>query len=283
MTSKHMVRIDKELMSRGLVTSRTQAQRLIDQRRVFIGSTLVTKASTPVDTTTDITINGDPFDDYVGRGAYKLEAALAHTRPLGFDPNGRICLDAGASTGGFTDILLRNGAALVYAVDVGHDQLDPRIRANDRVIVKDRTNIRHITAADFDEPPSFIVGDLSFISLTLLINPLVDVSHDDAQFILLIKPQFEVENVGKNGIVRSSGDHFKALLTVAAKARAAGLIIDAAIPSPIKGHYGNQEFFLAMHRAPSSEQGNVEQGELSRDDIDMLHRCIDSVDQRRKR
>jgi 23S rRNA (cytidine1920-2'-O)/16S rRNA (cytidine1409-2'-O)-methyltransferase len=243
-------RLDTEMARRGLVPSRERAQRLIMAGRVRVNSRPAAKPDLRVDSTTPIAVVG-PAAEYASRGAYKLLAALDHFM---VDVAGRLALDVGASTGGFTDVLLQRGAAHVVALDVGYGQLAERLRIDDRVIVIDRTNIRYVTAAILPYSPDLVVVDTSFISLKLVLPVIVKMVAAAADIIVLIKPQFEVGKgkVGRGGIVRDPLARREAVEEVLGAARALGLEVDAAIESPIRGASGNHEFLaLLRHRVPN--------------------------------
>jgi 23S rRNA (cytidine1920-2'-O)/16S rRNA (cytidine1409-2'-O)-methyltransferase len=234
-----------------LARSREHASDLIASGRVKVRGVVATKAATGV--TTDVAIvvsEGADGPDYVSRGAHKLVGALDAFGAQGLTVAGRRCLDAGASTGGFTDVLLRRGAREVVAVDVGYGQLAWRIQQDERVIVHDRTNIRDLSPEVIGEPVDLIVGDLSFISLTLVLDALVSVAGPDADMALMVKPQFEVgkDRVGKGGVVRDPELRAEAVLDVARAARARGWGVRAVTTSPLPGPSGNVEFFLWLRR-----------------------------------
>lgn len=238
------VRLDAELVRRGLARSRENAAELIGAGRVAIAGTVAHKAATQVTRDQPIVVREDADDPgWASRGAHKLLGALEMFEPLGLTISGRCCLDAGASTGGFTDVLLRRGAREVCAVDVGYGQLDWRLRQDERVRVFDRTNIRNITPAAIDGPVDIVVSDLSFISLTLVVPALAAVCTGD--MILMVKPQFEVgrERLGKNGVVRDPDLHAEAVRNVCASALDAGWGTRALAPSPLPGPAGNVEYF----------------------------------------
>ena len=202
------LRLDAELVRRGLAPSRERAAQLIADGRVRVSGATATKPATGV--TTDVAIvvtESEHGPDYVSRGAHKLAGALAAFGPAGLEVAGRRCLDAGASTGGFTDVLLRAGAAEVVAVDVGYGQLDWSLRQDPRVVVHDRQNVRALTAELIGGPVDLVVGDLSFISLALVLDALLGVTRPDGDLVLMVKPQFEVgkDRVGKGGVVRDPG------------------------------------------------------------------------------
>ena len=216
-----------------------------------------TKPATAVTTDVALVVTADPAipggEEYVSRGGHKLAGALAAFEPKGLVVSGRRCLDAGASTGGFTDVLLRHGAREVLAVDVGYGQLAWRLRQDGRVVVHDRTNVRDLDPSTVGAPVDVVVGDLSFISLTVVLEPLVSVTADDGDLVLMVKPQFEVgrSRVGKGGVVRDPGLRAEAVLTVAAAASEQGWGAQAVTVSPLPGPSGNVEFFLWLRRAPA--------------------------------
>jgi 23S rRNA (cytidine1920-2'-O)/16S rRNA (cytidine1409-2'-O)-methyltransferase len=247
------LRLDAELVRRGLAPSRERAARLIADGRVKVAGSTATKAATGV--TTDVAIvvaGGGTGPDYVSRGAHKLVGALAAFGPEGLQVAGRRCLDAGASTGGFTDVLLREGAAEVVAVDVGYGQLDWSLQQDHRVRVLDRTNVRTLTPEQVGGPVDLVVGDLSFISLVLVLDALMGVTRDDGDLALMVKPQFEVgkDRVGKGGVVRDPELRAEAVLGVAAAAATRGWGARAVTVSPLPGPSGNVEFFLWLRHGP---------------------------------
>jgi 23S rRNA (cytidine1920-2'-O)/16S rRNA (cytidine1409-2'-O)-methyltransferase len=239
---------------RGLAASRAQAQRFVADGLVTVGGAPAGKPSSQVTPGEAIAVRRRGAG-YASRGGHKLAGALD---VLGVDPRGRSCLDAGASTGGFTDVLLRAGAASVVAVDVGYGQLDWRLRSDDRVVVLDRTNVRHLRAGDVPPPrPQFVVADLSFISLTLVLPALRAVADDQADFVLLVKPQFEVgrDRVARGGVVRDPSAWEAALRRVADSGRSLGLTLAGACVSPLPGPAGNIEFFLWLRAGPAAGAG----------------------------
>ena len=246
------LRLDAELVRRGLARSREHASELIAQQRVRVAGVVATKPATGVTTDVALVVAEDPDrPDYVSRGGHKLAGALAAFGPLGLRVEGRRCLDAGASTGGFTDVLLRAGAAEVVAVDVGYGQLAWSLRSDDRVVVHDRTNIRELTPALVGEV-DVVVGDLSFISLVLVLDALLGVTRDDGDLALMVKPQFEVgkDKVGRGGVVRDPALRASAVSTVAQAAAVRGWGAQAVTTSPLPGPSGNVEFFLWLRKAP---------------------------------
>lgn len=242
-------RIDKLLVERGLVDSRTKAQALIMAGAVLVSEQRVDKPSELVQPAAPIRIKGadDPALRYVGRGGIKLEAAL---REFALRVEGLLCLDVGASTGGFTDCLLQQGARRVVALDVGHNQLDWRLRNDSRVEVREGVNARYLQPQDFAERFDLIVMDVAFISATKVLPAVVPLLNADGSLIVLIKPQFEVgrNEVGKGGIVREPEKHQRVIAEVNRKAEDLELKVGGVIESPIKGADGNVEFLALYHR-----------------------------------
>jgi 23S rRNA (cytidine1920-2'-O)/16S rRNA (cytidine1409-2'-O)-methyltransferase len=239
------LRLDAELVRRQLARSREQAGELIDAGRVQVRGTVATKAATGVEQDTPIRVLTDAGDPgYASRGGHKLAGALAAFG--GLRVAGRRCLDAGASTGGFTDVLLRAGAAAVVAVDVGYGQLAWTLRNDPRVTVHDRTNIRDLTADLIGGPVDLVVGDLSFISLRLVLDPLIGVTRPDGDLALMVKPQFEVgkDRLGKGGVVRDLDHRADAVVGVATAAAERGWGAVGVATSPLPGPSGNVEYFL---------------------------------------
>jgi len=247
------LRLDAELVRRGLAPSRERAARLIGDGRVRVSGVTATKPATGV--TTDVAIvvaDAEEGPDYVSRGAHKLVGALAAFGPLGLEVEGRRCLDAGASTGGFTDVLLRHGAGEVVAVDVGYGQLHWSLQQDPRVLVVDRQNVRTLTPDLVGGPVDVVVGDLSFISLRLVLDALLGVTRPDGDVALMVKPQFEVgkDRVGKGGVVRDPALRAEAVVGVAAAAAERGWGARAVTVSPLPGPSGNVEFFLWLRHGP---------------------------------
>ena len=243
-----LIRVDAELVRRNLAPSRQHARELIAAGRVLLDGEAVRKAARQMDPAQPLLVVESEREDYVSRGAWKLIGALDLLGEEGPAVEGVRCLDAGASTGGFTDVLLRRGAAHVVAVDVGYGQIAWRLREDPRVTVVERTNVRTLDPALVAPAPGLVVGDLSFISLTLVIPALVGAADPRADFLLLVKPQFEVgkERLGSGGVVRDTSLHAWAMRKVADCAAANGLSVAGAAPSPLPGPAGNVEYFLYM-------------------------------------
>ncbi|GGS57432.1 TlyA family rRNA (cytidine-2'-O)-methyltransferase [Planobispora rosea] len=240
-------RLDSELVRRKLARSREHAAQLIEAGRVAVGGRTAAKPATQVDTASAITVaEAAEGPDYVSRGAHKLVGALEAFGPRGLTVEGRRCLDAGASTGGFTDVLLRNGAAHVLAVDVGYGQLAWSLRTDERVTVMERVNVRDLTPGMVGEPPTLIVGDLSFISLRLVLPALIACAAPESDFAMLVKPQFEVgrERVGAGGVVRDPALRAEAVQDVAEAAQSLGLTVRGVTASPLPGPSGNVEYVI---------------------------------------
>ena len=243
-----LIRVDAELVRRNLAPSRQHARELIAAGKVLLDGEAVRKAARQMDPAQPLLVVESEREDYVSRGAWKLIGALDLLGESGPAVEGVRCLDAGASTGGFTDVLLRRGAAHVVAVDVGYGQIAWRLREDPRVTVVERTNVRTLDPALVAPAPGLVVGDLSFISLTLVIPALVRAADPRADFLLLVKPQFEVgkERLGSGGVVRDTSLHAWAMRKVADCAAAGGLSVVGAAPSPLPGPAGNVEYFLYM-------------------------------------
>lgn len=240
------VRIDKLLVDCGFAATRTKAQSMVMAGIVLANEKRVEKSSEQFFPDIAIRIKGETAaSKYVGRGALKLEKALNEFQ---IRPDEYVCLDVGASTGGFTDCLLQNDAKKVYAVDVGTNQLDWKIRNDGRVIVREKINARHLKPEDFDEKIDLIVMDVSFISATKILPALFDLIHETGKIIVLIKPQFEVGKgeVGKGGIVRDETKHKIVIESINKFAQEIGLKNLSVIESPILGAEGNKEF-LALY------------------------------------
>ena len=237
-------RIDRLLVVRGLFDSRAKAQAAIEAGLVHVDGKQIAKASETV--AADAEIQASAAHPYVSRGGLKLVAALDR---FGFDPKGRVCLDVGASTGGFTQVLLERGARQVYAVDVGSGQLHDSVKARPEVVSLEQTDIRTLSPDQFSEPPALVVCDVSFISLKLVLPPALALAGASAQLVALIKPQFEAGRAQlKKGIVRDPAVHQTACDDIASLVTSLGWRVLDTIPSPIAGGDGNAEFLLGAER-----------------------------------
>jgi 23S rRNA (cytidine1920-2'-O)/16S rRNA (cytidine1409-2'-O)-methyltransferase len=253
------VRLDAELVRRGLARSREQAGELVAAGLVTVAGQRAAKPATQVRRDAPISIADTGEPGYVSRGGHKLAGALAVFGPAGLVVAGRPCLDAGASTGGFTDVLLRAGAAHVVAADVGYGQLAWSLQTNPRVTVLDRVNVR--TLDRVSPVPELVVADLSFISLTLVLPALVACAAPDADFVLLVKPQFEVGKgrVGAGGVVRGTADRSASVRRVTGAARQLGLGVLGVTASPLPGPAGNVEYFVWLRRGvPPLDEDQLE-------------------------
>ncbi|EMY33065.1 hemolysin A [Arthrobacter crystallopoietes BAB-32] len=248
-----MSRLDQELVSRGLARSRTHAAKLIAAGLVSRGGTVLTKASAPVTPGDQLSVDAGPGPDYVSRAGHKLAGALQAFPEV--NPAGLRCLDAGASTGGFTEVLLRAGAREVAAVDVGHGQLVQRLRDDGRVHVFEGLNVRYLEPAAIGGQAALTVADLSFISLTLVMGPLSRATEPGGDMLLMVKPQFEVgrEALASTGVVSSEQERRRAVEQVIRSALVEGLQVEGIARSPLPGQDGNVEFFLWI-KVPLSER-----------------------------
>ncbi|MBB2987879.1 TlyA family RNA methyltransferase [Terracoccus luteus] len=259
-------RLDVSLVTRGLARSRTQARELVVAGSVLVDGRAVTRPSTPVADDAVVSLTREP-DRWVGRAALKLLRAL-ELWPL--TVQGRRCVDVGASTGGFTQVLLEAGAAHVTALDVGHGQLVASVAADPRVTDLPGTNVRDVGPEQLGGPFDLLVCDLSFISLTLVLPVLRSLVHDDGDLVVLVKPQFEVgrERLGRRGVVTSRHEHRRVLRDVVGAGQQAGLHVHGLAPSPIAGGDGNREFLLWLAPRPGAT-----------DPGDMLERMQPEADQ----
>lgn len=242
-------RLDKVIKQHRLIRSRSRAQRMIAAGRVKVDGRVLTRPGHPIDPEAEIEITS--FEQYVSRGGDKLDAALEQFR---IDPKGLVCLDVGASTGGFTDCLLQHGAAKVYAIDVGHDQLHPRLRRHPKVVVREGLNARYLEAQDIGELVEFITIDVSFISLKLILPPLVEILAPKGEILALVKPQFEVgkDKLPDDGVVKSGSDRQEVLANLIA-------FVESEMPwqvvnqmtSPIEGASGSIEYLLHLQSGQS--------------------------------
>lgn len=251
-------RLDAELVRRKLARSREHARELIDAGLVLVGGSPATKAATNVARDTPVRVLDDDRDDWASRGAHKLLGALERFEAGGLVVGGRRCLDAGASTGGFTDVLLRREAAEVVAADVGYGQLIWRLQNDPRVHIRDRTNVRHLDPEAIGGPVDLIVADLSFISLTLVLPALAACLKPGGDALPMVKPQFEVgkERLGAGGVVRDPALRAEVVVEVARAAAEHGLQPRDVVASPLPGPSGNVEYFLWLHK-PVADTADV--------------------------
>ena len=261
-------RLDAELVRRGLARSREQASALITGGKVSVRGMVASKPATGVETDAPIVVKDEDDPGWASRGAHKLLGALEAFTPLGLAVEGKRCLDAGASTGGFTDVLLREGAATVIAADVGRGLLDWRLRTDDRVVVLDRTNVRNLTPEDLDGPVDLMVGDLSFISLKLVLPALVECVRPGGDLMPMVKPQFEVgkDRLGSGGVVRDPELRAESVLGVIDEAAKLGLALRGVVASPLPGPSGNVEYFVWLRRENVAEStvDSVDRSEAER-------------------
>ena len=243
------IRLDQYLVQHGLTQSRERAKALIMSGIVFVNEQKVDKAGEMIKEDAKVEVRGHDIG-YVSRGGLKLEKAM---KCFPLTPNGKVCMDIGASTGGFTDCMLQNGAVKVYAVDVGYGQLAWKLRNDERVVCMEKTNVRYINEEQICDRPGFASVDVSFISLTKVIPPAVNVMSEDAQMVCLIKPQFEAgrEKVGKKGVVREKSTHQEVIIKIIDFAFNQGLNIIGIDFSPIKGPEGNIEYLIMLDRKNS--------------------------------
>ncbi|WP_298177963.1 TlyA family RNA methyltransferase [Saccharomonospora sp.] len=254
-------RLDAELVRRGLARSREHAGSLITEGRVTVRGLVAKKAATGVEPNTPIVVRVDDDPGWASRGAHKLLGALKEFKPRGLTVEGRRCLDAGASTGGFTDVLLREGAGSVVAVDVGRGLLDWRLRTDDRVTVLDKTNVRTLTPEAIGGVVDLVVADLSFISLRLVLPALASCAEEGADLLPMVKPQFEVgrQRLGSGGVVRDAELRTEAVSEVLAEATRCGLRTLGVVASPLPGPSGNVEYFAWLRKnAEGAETGSDE-------------------------
>jgi len=261
------LRLDAELVRRGLARSREHASALVASGRVKVAGAVATKPATAVTTDVALVVATDPDrPDFASRGGHKLAGALAAFMPLGLQVRGRRCLDAGASTGGFTDVLLREGAAEVVAVDVGYGQLVWSLQSDERVQVHDRTNVRDLTPERIGGTVDLVVADLSFISLRLVLAALIGVTREAGDLVLMVKPQFEVgkDRVGRGGVVRDLDLRAEAVASVLQAAADQGWGARAVVTSPLPGPSGNVEFFVWLREGEPALGGDAIGAEVRR-------------------
>lgn len=247
-------RLDVLLVKKGLASSREKAKAIIMSGIVFVDGQREDKAGSTFDEKQQIIIKGKTLK-YVSRGGLKLEKAMDN---FGISLEGKVCMDVGASTGGFTDCMLQNGAIKVYSVDVGHGQLDWKLRNDERVVCMERTNMRYMTEDDIEEKASFVSIDVSFISLTKILPAVSRILETEGQVVVLIKPQFEAgrEKVGKKGVVRDPKVHEEVIEKICDFASSNGFLLLHLDYSPIKGPEGNIEYLLHMQKTAAAEQNH---------------------------
>ena len=245
-------RLDVLLVSRGLAPSREKAKTMIMEGNVFVNNNREDKAGSTFADDCKIEIHGNTLK-YVSRGGLKLEKAMTH---FGITLDGKVCMDIGASTGGFTDCMLQNGASKVYSVDVGYGQFAWKLRQDPRVVCMEKTNIRYVTPEDIGEPVQFSSIDVSFISLTKVLLPIRNYLTDEGQIVALIKPQFEAgrEKVGKKGVVREKSTHIEVIHKVIDYAMSIGFEVLNLEFSPIKGPEGNIEYLVHLQKCEATDR-----------------------------
>lgn len=260
-------RLDVLLVKRNLAESREKAKAYIMAGNVFVDGVREDKAGSSFEEGVKIEIRGLAMK-YVSRGGFKLEKAV---NQFGVELSGKVCMDVGSSTGGFTDCMLQNGAAKVYAIDVGTNQLAWKLRTDERVVSMEKTNIRYVTPQDIGQPVDFVSVDVAFISLSKVLEPVYELMADGAEIVCLIKPQFEAgrDKVGKKGVVRDRDVHREVIAQVATMARETGFLIKNLGYSPIKGPEGNIEYLLYACK----EQGEKQQTERNA----ALEECLKTV------
>ena len=241
-------RLDMMLVSRGLAASREKAKAIIMSGIVYVDGQKEDKAGSMFEETAQVEVRGATLK-YVSRGGLKLEKAMKN---FGVTLKDKVCMDVGASTGGFTDCMLQNGAVKVYSIDVGYGQLDWKLRQDERVVCMEKTNIRYVVPEDLGEPIDFSSIDVSFISLTKVLEPIRNYLKEDGEIVALIKPQFEAgrEKVGKKGVVREKSTHHEVIEKVALYAQSIGFKILNIDFSPIKGPEGNIEYLIHLKKWP---------------------------------
>ena len=263
-------RLDVLLVNRGLAPSREKAKTMIMEGNVFVENQREDKAGATFDTEAEITVKGNTLK-YVSRGGLKLEKAMTH---FGITLEGKVCMDIGASTGGFTDCMLQNGAVKVYSVDVGYGQFAWKLRQDPRVVCMEKTNIRYVTPADIDDVLDFASVDVSFISLTKVLIPARELLRDGGEMVCLIKPQFEAgrEKVGKKGVVRDKAVHEEVIERIIEFASQNGFFVKNLEYSPIKGPEGNIEYLVYIRK---DETGGVDAAVDIKAVVDAAHGELD--------
>ena len=263
-------RLDVLLVNRGLAPSREKSKTMIMEGNVFVENQREDKAGATFDTEAEITVKGNTLK-YVSRGGLKLEKAMTH---FGITLEGKVCMDIGASTGGFTDCMLQNGAVKVYSVDVGYGQFAWKLRQDPRVVCMEKTNIRYVTPADIDDVLDFASVDVSFISLTKVLIPARELLRDGGEMVCLIKPQFEAgrEKVGKKGVVRDKAVHEEVVERIIEFASQNGFFVKNLEYSPIKGPEGNIEYLVYIRK---DETGGVDAAVDIKAVVDAAHGELD--------
>ena len=266
-------RLDVLLVKRNLAESREKAKALIMSGIVYVNGQKEDKAGTTFDETAPIEVRGNTLK-YVSRGGLKLEKAMTH---FGVELKGKICMDVGASTGGFTDCMLQNNAKKVYSVDVGYGQFAWKLRQDPRVVCMEKTNIRYVTPQDIDDVLDFASVDVSFISLTKVLGPARELLADGGEMVCLIKPQFEAgrEKVGKKGVVRDKSVHEEVIDKVISFALSIGFSVLHLEYSPIKGPEGNIEYLVHLKKEAEAEQAGVEESVDVQKVVDAAHGELD--------
>ncbi len=266
-------RLDILLVDNGYAQSREKAKAIIMSGIVYVDGQKEDKAGSTFDENARIEVRGHTLR-YVSRGGLKLEKAIAE---FGIDPAGKICMDIGASTGGFTDCMLQNGACKVYAVDVGHGQLDWKLRNDERVVCMEKTNIRYVTPQDIPDRIELASIDVSFISLSKVLPAAYELLADHGEIAALIKPQFEAgrEKVGKKGVVRDRAVHVEVIEACVGYARESGFEVLAMTYSPIKGPEGNIEYLYHLRKLPSADAENIADSAAIRRLVDEAHEALD--------
>ena len=261
-------RLDVMMVNRGLAESREKAKAIIMSGIVYVDNIKEDKAGSTFDEKAQIEVRGNTLK-YVSRGGLKLEKAMTH---FGITLDGKVCMDIGASTGGFTDCMLQNGAVKVYSVDVGHGQLAWKLRNDERVVCMEKTNIRYVTPDDIEDRIEFASIDVSFISLTKVLPPVKELLTDDGEIVCLIKPQFEAgrEKVGKKGVVRDQKVHVEVVEMIVDFARQIGFKTLDLSYSPIKGPEGNIEYLLYITKDQTKENKEFDIKAM----VEESHRCL---------
>ena len=263
-------RLDVLLVEQGLADSREKAKAIIMSGIVYVDNNKEDKAGTTFEETAKVEVRGNTLK-YVSRGGLKLEKAMNN---FGVTLDGKVCMDVGASTGGFTDCMLQNGAVKVYSVDVGHGQLAWKLRNDERVVCMEKTNIRYVTPEDIDDRVEFASIDVSFISLTKVLPAVKELMTENGEIVCLIKPQFEAgrEKVGKNGVVRDPATHREVLHNAMGYAAANGFVVRGLDFSPVKGPEGNIEYLMFVQK---SEQPGVLDDSVAEQVVAASHSSLD--------